>query len=396
MCSNRLMIYNWQQPDWSTFSYDISAILDELTAFEGRLGRVSGVLEALPEGTQVETFIDMMVSEGIKTSEIEGEYLSRADVMSSIRRNLGLTDAPPARDARAAGVAELMVAVRREFAAPLTEDMLFDWHRMLMRGNRRVSVGAWRAHEEPMQVVSGAIGRETVHYEAPPSADVPKMMTRFAQWFNVTAPDGDKPIKQAPIRSALAHLYFESVHPFEDGNGRIGRTISEKALSQGLGRPVLLSLSKAIESDRNAYYEALKAAQRTNEVTDWVRYFLSVCLKAQQDAEDQIDFTLQKVKFFDTFKDKLNERQTRVIRRMLDEGPRGFEGGMSANKYVSIAKTSKPTATRDLQALAEMKALVVTGGGRSTRYGLPFGVRAKPQEHGQKQDSLKAGSKRKP
>jgi Fic family protein len=158
----------------------------------------------------------------------------------------------------------------------------------------------------------------------------------------------------------------------------------------------LLSLSKAIESDRNAYYEALKAAQRTNEVTDWVRYFLSVCLKAQQDAEDQIDFTLQKVKFFDTFKDKLNERQTRVIRRMLDEGPRGFEGGMSANKYVSIAKTSKPTATRDLQALAEMKALVVTGGGRSTRYGLPFGVRAKPQEHGQKQDSLKAGSKRKP
>jgi len=371
------MTYNWQQPDWAKFTYDISAILDELTAFEGRVGRVSGVLEALPEGTQVETLIDVMVSEAIKTSEIEGEYLSRADVMSSIRRNLGLTDAPPARDARAAGIAELMVAVRRAFASQLTEDTLFDWHRMLMRGNRRISVGAWRAHEEPMQVVSGAIGRETVHYEAPPSADVPKMMTQFIDWFNATAPDSDKPIKQAPIRSALAHLYFESVHPFEDGNGRIGRTISEKALSQGLGRPVLLSLSKAIESDRNAYYDALKAAQRTNDVTDWIRYFLSVCLKAQQDAEDQVDFTLQKVRFFDTFKDRLNERQMRVIRRMLDEGPRGFEGGMSANKYVAIAKTSKPSATRDLQALAAMKALVVTGGGRSTRYWLPFDTRAK-------------------
>jgi len=377
MCSNRLMTYNWQQPDWTKFTYDISAILDELTAFEGRIGRVSGVLEALPEGTQVETLIDVMVSEAIKTSEIEGEYLSRADVMSSIRRNLGLTDEPPARDARAAGIADLMVAVRREFASPLTQDMLFDWHRMLMRGNRRISVGAWRAHEEPMQVVSGAIGRETVHYEAPPSADVPKMMTQFVDWFNATAPDSDKPIKQAPIRSALAHLYFESVHPFEDGNGRIGRTISEKALSQGLGRPVLLSLSKAIESDRNAYYDALKAAQRTNDVTDWIRYFLSVCLKAQQDAEDQVDFTLQKVRFFDTFKDRLNERQMRVIRRMLDEGPRGFEGGMSANKYVAIAKTSKPSATRDLQALAAMKALVITGGGRSTRYWLPFDTRAK-------------------
>ena len=153
--------------------------------------------------------------------------------------------------------------------------------------------------------------------------------------------------------------------------------------------------SKAIESDRNAYYDALKSAQRTNETTDWIRYFLSVCLQAQQDAEEQIDFTLQKVKFFDIFKDKLNKRQTRVIRRMLDEGPKGFEGGMSANKYVSIAKTSKPSATRDLQALAEMKALIVTGGGRSTRYWLPFDVRAKAQERSQKRTAPKAGSKQK-
>ncbi|AXE65633.1 hypothetical protein BBF93_16400 [Hyphomonas sp. CACIAM 19H1] len=159
-----------------------------------------------------------------------------------------------------------MVAIRRDFAAPMTATMLFDWHRMLMRGNARITAGAWRAHAEPMQVVSGPIGRETVHFEAPPSAAVPAMMDTFIDWFNATAPQGATPIKQAPVRSALAHLYFETVHPFEDGNGRIGRAISEKALSQGLGRPGLLSLSKAIEADRDAYYDALNFAQRTNEV----------------------------------------------------------------------------------------------------------------------------------
>lgn len=370
------MVYNWQHPGWPRFRFDIADVLDELTVFERHAGRVSGVLDALPEGTQAETLVDLMVSEAIKTSEIEGEYLSRADVKSSIRRNLGLTEEAPARDARATGIAELMVAVRRDFAAPLTAAMLFDWHRMLMRGNTRITAGAWRAHAEPMQVVSGPIGRETVHYEAPPSADVPAMMDALIDWFNATGPQGERPIKQAPVRSALAHLYFETVHPFEDGNGRIGRAISEKALSQGLRRPVLLSLSKAIEADRDAYYDALNFAQRTNEVAGWLKYFLTVCITAQKDAEAEVTFTLQKVKYFDTFKESLNDRQLRVIRRMLDEGPKGFEGGMSAGKYGSIARTSKPTATRDLQSLVDLGALVVTGGGRSTRYWLPFSVGA--------------------
>lgn len=370
----RLMAYNWQTPDWTRF--DIADVLDELTVFERHVGRVSGVLDALPEGSQAETQVDLMVSEALKTSEIEGEYLSQADVKSSIRRNLGLTEEAVAKDARAIGIAELMVAVRRDFAAPMTATMLFDWHRMLMRGNARITAGAWRAHAEPMQVVSGPIGRETVHYEAPPSAAVPAMMDAFIDWFNATAPQGERPIRQAPVRSALAHLYFETVHPFEDGNGRIGRAISEKALSQGLGRPVLLSLSKAIEADRDAYYDALNFAQRTNEVIGWLKYFLTVCITAQKDAEAEVTFTLQKVKYFDAFRDSFNDRQLRVIRRMLDEGPKGFEGGMSAGKYGSIAKTSKPTATRDLQSLVDLGALVVTGGGRSTRYWLPFSVGA--------------------
>lgn len=370
------MAYSWQQADWTRFRFQIADVLDDLTVFERHVGRVSGVLDALPEGTQAEHLIDLMVSEAIKTSEIEGEYLSRTDVKSSIRRNLGLTDEAPARDARAIGIAELIVAVRQDFVTPVTLEMLFDWHRMVMRGNVRIAAGAWRAHAEPMQVVSGPIGRETVHYEAPPSADVPAMMDAFIDWFNATGPQGAAPIKQAPVRSALAHLYFETVHPFEDGNGRIGRAISEKALSQGLGRPVLLSLSKAIEADRDAYYDALNFAQTTNEVTGWLKYFLNVCITAQKDAEAEVTFTLQKVKFFDAFRERLNDRQRRVIRRMLDEGPKGFEGGMSAGKYGSIAKTSKPTATRDLQSLVELGALVITGGGRSTRYWLPFGVGA--------------------
>jgi len=386
VCSNRLMIYNWQQPDWTKFTYDMASLLDDLTAFSERAGRVSGILDALPEGTQTETLIDVMVAEAIKTSEIEGEYLSRADVMSSIRRNLGLVETqPPTGDKRAAGVAKLMVAVRRDFVTPISAEMLFEWHQMLMLGNRRINVGTWRTHSEPMQIVSGPIGKEVVHYEAPPSALVPEMMDAFINWFNNTAAAGTGPIPQAPIRAAIAHLYFESIHPFEDGNGRIGRSISEKALSQGLGRSVLISLSKAIEADKKAYYEALKSAQRTNETTAWLRYFVGICLQAQIDAETQIDFTLQKVKFFDTFKDKLNQRQLRVIQRMLDEGVHGFEGGMSASKYASIGKTSKPTATRDLQALAEMKALIVTGGGRSTRYWLPFDPKAKQQRNSQRQ-----------
>jgi Fic family protein len=219
-----------------------------------------------------------------------------------------------------------------------------------------------------MQVVSGPIGKETVHYEAPPSSIVSAEMQRFIQWFNDTGKGAALEISKPAIRSAIAHLYFETIHPFEDGNGRIGRAISEKALSQGLGQPVLLSLSKTIEANKADYYQALKAAQRSNEITPWIRYFVGVVLAAQKEAEEQIDFTLKKAKFFDRYDAQLNDRQLRVLRRMLEEGPKGFDGGMSAKKYVAITKTSKATATRDLQDLADKGALVAVGGGRSTRY----------------------------
>ncbi len=365
------MKYNWQRTDWPEFKYDVSQIQDVLFTFAEKTGHVSGMLKSLPDSTQTEAIIDLMVSEAVKTSEIEGEYLSRSDVMSSIRHNLGLsTNKEQKEDQYAKGAADLMVDVRNTYRDPLSEKKLFEWQKMILPGPRRVNVGAWRTHEESMQIISGPVGKWKVHFEAPPSEKVPEEMRGFINWFNKTTPGEEHEIKNQILRSAIAHLYFESIHPFEDGNGRIGRAISEKALSQGLGRPVLLSLSEAIEADRKTYHKALKTAQRSNEITAWIVYFSNTVLEAQSRAEESIDFILKKTKFFDQFKERLNKRQMKAIRRMLDEGPYGFEGGMSAKKYIAITRTSKATATRDLHYLSEIGALTQTGGGRSTRYHL--------------------------
>ncbi|UVT15290.1 MAG: Fic family protein [Nitrospira sp.] len=362
------MTYNWQQPDWPDFQYDLSGMEEALFQLAEKTGRASGLLKGLTADAQIEAMIEMMVVEAIKTSAIEGELLSRKDVMSSIRKNLGIETGQPTGDKRAQGTAALMLAVRNGFAVPLSKETLFEWHRMIMTGHRHVAAGQWRTHTEPMQVVSGAVGREQVHFEAPPSSRVPEEMARFIQWFNDTAPGGSKEIRKVAVRSAIAHLYFESIHPFEDGNGRIGRALSEMALSQGLGQPALLSLSRAIEATRRDYYDALKVAQQANEVTPWITWFVNKVLEAQTQAEEQIDFTLKKTRLFDRFRDQLNDRQTKILRRMLEEGPKGFEGGMSAKKYMSLTGASKATATRDLQDLAEKGIFAPAGGGRSTRY----------------------------
>jgi Fic family protein len=361
--------YNWQQKDWPNFTYRLAEVEDELFSFAERAGHVNGILKSLPEDTRMEAIIDMMVAEAIKISEIEGEYLSRKDVLYSIRKNLGLISKPgQIQDKKAEGIGELMIDVRNTFKEALTKEKLFVWHKMLMANRKEVEVSRWHTHKEPMQISSGVPGKQKVHFEAPPSTVVPKEMHLFIGWFNEMAPGGKKEIKKAPLRSAIAHLYFETIHPFEDGNGRIGRAIAEKALSQGIGRPVMLSLSRTIEAGKKDYYDALQKAQHSNEITPWINYFIKVVLDAQIQAEEQIDFTLKKVKFFDRFKDMLNDRQLLVIKRMLDEGTKGFEGGMNARKYIGITKTSKATATRDLQLLAEIGALIPSGGGRSTSY----------------------------
>lgn len=365
--------YNWQQPDWPHFRYDLSAVYETLFSIAEKIGFISGKLERLPENLQTEAMINLMVEEAIKTSAIEGEHISRLDIRSSIKNKLGLHQKiVRVHDKRAQGIAELMLDVRNTFKQPLTETKLFDWHLMLLSGsfNTNLRLACWRTDEEPMQIVSGHHGKWIVHYEAPPSRDVSKEMKRFIRWFNDTAPDKPQAIKFAPVRAAIAHLYFESIHPFEDGNGRIGRAIAEKALSQGFGYPVLISLSQAIEAEKKTYYAALHAGSKSNELTAWIQYFVNMVLSAQIEVEAQINFFVKKSVFFDTFKDILNERQLKVVQRMMQAGVKGFEGGMSAKKYMVITAASKATATRDLQHLFAIKALRQIGSGRSVRYEL--------------------------
>lgn len=368
-----MKIYNWQQPDWPNFQYDLSKLHDGLLSIAEKMGFISGKIEHLSENLRTEAIINFMVEEAVKTSEIEGEHVSRTDVRSSIKNKLGLNqDIVSVHDKRAQGIAELMLDVRNTFQQPLTEEKLLDWHLMLMSSffNPNLKIACWRTGVEPMQIVSGHHGKWVVHYEAPPSQDVPKEMKGFIRWFNKTAPGKSGAIKFAPVRAAIAHLYFESIHPFEDGNGRIGRAIAEKALSQGFGYPIMLSLSAAIESEKKAYYAALKSASRKNEITDWIDYFVNLILNAQVNVDTQISFILRKTHFFDKFKDVLNERQLKVIKRMMRAGIKGFEGGMNARKYIVIADVSKATATRDLQYLFSIGVLKQIGGGRSVRYEL--------------------------
>lgn len=367
------MKYNWQQHDWPQFSYnlrDFGGLLEQLNILPYHL---AGILRALPENVATETTVDFLVSEAIKTSEIEGEYLSREDVRSSICANLGIfNDSHVGGDPRAKGIADLMTAVRTTFAHPLSEQMLFDWHTLLMLGVSHIDKGKWRSNPEPMRVISGPMGRWKIHFEAPPSIRVPDEMQSFIDWFNQTAPGGSREIKSAAVRAAIAHLYFESIHPFEDGNGRIGRALAEKVLFQGFGAPILVSLSQTIEAGRKDYYSSLKNAQTTNEITSWIGYFLETVFKAHQQAEQRIDFVIRKTHYLDKYRDSLSERQSKVILRIMQEGPEGFTGGMTAKKYCSLTSVSKATATRDLQQLESIGALKKLGQGRTTSYVLPW------------------------
>ncbi|MBI1306018.1 MAG: DUF4172 domain-containing protein [Bacteroidetes bacterium] len=363
------MVYNWQQSDWPVFQYDTSIFEEELLRFRIEDSHLSGMIKAVPGIEGVETLINLMVSEAIKTSEIEGEFLNRDEVVSSIRNNLGLeTKHKLSKKSLAKGVGDLMFDVRQTFDEPLTEQKLYEWHNLLLSSEKDIKVGAWRDHEDPMQIVSGAYGKRKIHFEAPPSDRVPAEMKRFIKWFNETTPGEKSALSDAPVRSALVHLYFESIHPFEDGNGRIGRALAEKSLSQNVGRPVMLSLSTAIEKNKTQYYSELQKAQRNNTVTNWVKWFTNTILEAQKESYRMINFTIHKTRWYEQFKSNLNARQLKAMGRMFEEGPDGFVGGMNVRKYISITKASKATATRDLQMLLETGAVLSQGKARSTSY----------------------------
>lgn len=360
--------YIWQRKEWPNFTWDNEVVDRSAYAYAMEASSLVGTVKHLSESQKTDTLIDLMVSEAVKTSQIEGENFDREDVRSSIRNQLGLNTTPETvRDPKANGVSALMISVRDHFNEPLTDKRLCEWQDQLIVGEyqrSKLDVGQWRTSAEPMQIISGAFGREKVHYEAPPSERVPSEMRHFIEWFN----DG-RDMKGA-VRAGVAHLYFECIHPFSDGNGRVGRAISEVALSQELGHPALLSLSTTIQSRRQEYYDALsKASSGGLDITEWLIWFTGLVLDSQRQAKDQIDFVLLKARFWDTYASQLNERQSKVLSRMLREGPDGFKGGMSAQKYEKLTGCSKATATRDLVELLELGALrKLEGGGRSTRY----------------------------
>lgn len=367
------MKYNWQQKEWKKFYFDFSKIEELIHLFYEKTGVLKGSIASIPEDQKNEAFLTILVSEAIKNSEIEGEFLSKKDVMSSIKKNLGLgDDTTKVKDVNAKGMANLVTEIRNNYATQLSKEMIFEWHKMIFSANTKINVGQWRFHTEPMQIVSGAIGKEIIHFEAPPSKEVEKEMTSFIRWFNETEIGGKNEIKHAPIRCAIAHLYFESIHPLEDGNGRIGRAIAEKSLLQSLGYLLPFSLSSAIELDKKEYYKVLKQGQRSNEITEFLIYFIQVIINSMDNSTAQIHFILQKARLFKNHQSVLNKRQIKVLNKMMENGPSEFIGGMSAKKYISIAKTSKATATRDLQHLVNIGILNPVGAGRSSSYSLSF------------------------
>ncbi len=362
------MKWNWEQPDWPQFHWNHAQLLQAEERFLFRSGVFAGTMRHLGLGEQEQLTIEAMGLEALTTSEIEGELLDRASVQSSIRRQLGLVcDGRRVRPSEQ-GIAAMMIDLYRTFSDALTEGTMFGWHRMVALGRTDLrDIGCYRTASEAMQVVSGALVAPKVHFEAPPSARVPMEMARFVGWFNRTAPGGREPLP-AVTRAGLAHLYFESIHPFEDGNGRIGRAIAEKALAQAAGLPTLTALAATILLHRQEYYRALAEANKSNDVNAWLCWFGGIVLEAQKRTEAEVEFLLDKAKLLDGLRGRLNSRQEKAVLRMLREGLPGFRGGLSAGNYATITGASPATATRDLADLVEKGALVRMGQLRHTRY----------------------------
>lgn len=364
------MPWNWQNPDWPHFTWDSSRISAAEERFLLGAGVAIGAARHLAQDAHNQLVVELMSAEAVTTSAIEGEILDRASVQSSIQRELGLASDKRRATAAERGIAEMAVDLYRTFAQPLSHEMLFAWHRMVAAGRTDLAdIGRYRTDPEPMQIVSGPIGAATVHFEAPPAAQVSAEMSGFVVWFNRTAPGGAD-FLPAIARAGVAHLYFESIHPFEDGNGRIGRAVAQKAMAQSFGQPVLVSLAPTILARRKVYYQALESANRSNEITAWLVWFADIAMEAQRRSLAQVEFILAKAKLLDRLRGQLNERQQKALLRMFREGPEGFAGGLSAGNYSVITGASPATTTRDLADLVDKGALLRTGERKHARYRL--------------------------
>ncbi|WP_298190542.1 DUF4172 domain-containing protein [Novosphingobium sp.] len=364
------MRWNWEHPDWPRFSYHADALRSSEERFLRGSGVIIGALLHVADDEKQALTIDLIAQETIDSSAIEDEALDRASVQSSLAKHLGFKADHRRANAAEAGAAELMADVWRTYGDQLTDALLFRWHAMLMGGQRDLNtIGAWRIDPQPMQIVSGALYAPKVHFEAPPSERVAAEMTAFIEWFNATAPAGRSPLP-AITRAGIAHLWFESIHPFEDGNGRIGRAVAEKALAQAIEGPSLTALAETINRHRKDYYAELAAASQTMGIDAWLSWFARIALEAQERTQARVHYLIAQTRLLDRLRGKLNDRQERALLRMFAEGPDGFKGGLSAGNYRTITGALSATATRDLAELVQLGALRREGELKGTRYHL--------------------------
>jgi Fic family protein len=363
-------MYIWERPAWPKFEWDDGALIEPLAAARLNQGRLLGRMQSLGFDLQLEAQLQALTNEVLKSSEIEGDILDHASVRSSLARRLGVPEAATTPiDRRTEGVVEMMLDATRNFDQPLTAERLFGWQAALFptgySGLAKVKTGGWREDVDgPMQVVSGAIGRERVHYQAPPAARVPDHMAAFLDWF--AAPSTTDGL----LRAGLAHLWFVTVHPFEDGNGRVARAIADQALAQSEGSPQrFYSMSSQIRRERADYYAILEGTQKGGiDVTDWLQWFLACFTRAIDGAEASSADVLRKAEFWRAHERvALSGRQRLILNLYLD----GFEGNLTAKKWAILGKCSPASAQRDIADLVDKGILQRNpGGSKNTSYAL--------------------------
>lgn len=361
--------YIHQQKDWPHFTWDEKRLLQLLAEVRHKQGRLLGQMEGLGFNLQTEATLQTLTLDVLKSSEIEGEILDADQVRSSIARRLGMDVAGLVQaDRNVEGVVEMMLDATQNYGAELTEDRLFGWHASLFptgrSGMNKIVVGAWRDNEknDPMQVVSGAMERENVHFQAPDAEVLSDEMKAFLKWFN-----SEKNIDPV-IKAALAHLWFVTIHPFDDGNGRIARAIADMQLARSDGsNQRFYSMSAQIRKERNSYYHVLEDTQKDSlDITNWLEWFLGCLHRALFATDETLAVVMQKAKFWDKYPmANFNDRQNLMLNKLLD----GFVGKLTSSKWAIIAKCSSDTAVRDINDLLNRNILAKeAGGGRSTSY----------------------------